>query len=136
MSNGLAIAAVTATLQNLLVKGITIENRLEDTIVTIMPLDKARPATETKNKLNLFLYHPMPRAASRNMDVAPRSKPGEISMPPLGLNLYYLLTAFGQNGDISGPFSHHLLGRAVSILHDHPILGAEEIKVALADNDL
>jgi hypothetical protein len=52
------------------------------------------------------------------------------------LNLHYLLTAFGRDNDAQRPFSHQLMGRAMSILNDHPLLGSDEIKAALADNDL
>jgi hypothetical protein len=68
------------------------------------------------------------------MEMPGRIKPGETGQPPLALNLYYLITTYGQNDD--DVFSHHLLGRAMHILHDHPILGAEEIRVALEGNDL
>jgi hypothetical protein len=61
-------------------------------------------------------------------------KPGEQGHPPLALNLYYLLTAYGKdNEDVS---AHQLLGRAMSILHDHPLLTKEEIHDAMSASDL
>jgi Pvc16 N-terminal domain len=63
-------------------------------------------------------------------------RPGESAQPVLGLNLYYLITAFGRDNDTQRPFSHQLIGRAMSTLHDHPLLGADEIKAALPNNDL
>lgn len=136
MSNSLAIAAVTATLRNLLTQGLTAEADLADTTVTMQPLDRARTNGQTANQMNLFLYHVLPSGAWRNTDPAWVTRPGEIGAPPVGLNLFYLLTAFGRDNDTQRPFSHQLLGRAIGILNDHPLLGADEIKASLANNDL
>jgi hypothetical protein len=136
MSNPLAIAAVTATLRNLLSTGIAADPDLADAVVTLQPVDRARPNTTTTNQLNVFLYHILPNPALRNMDLPPRVRSGETAMPPLALNLYYLITAYGLDNDARGPSSHHLLGRAMSVLADHPLLGPAEIEAALPNNDL
>ena len=104
MSNALAIAAVTATLRNLLTQGVTADSDLADAIVTMQPLDRARTNGSTANQLNIFLYHVLPSAAWRNMDFPERVRPGESGHPPLGLNLYYLITAFGRDNDTLRPF--------------------------------
>lgn len=131
MSNSLAIAAVTATLSHLLEAGSNLD--LPGTIVTTKPPEKARNGSNN-NQLNLFLYQTSPNAALRNMPLSSQVKSGESGFPPLALNLHYLVTAYGQNDD--DIFSHRLLGRAMSILHDHAVLDAEEIKAALTGNDL
>ncbi|MGP8102145.1 MAG: DUF4255 domain-containing protein [Candidatus Cybelea sp.] len=136
MSNSLAIAAVTATLRNLLTQGIQLEPNLVDTTVTTMLPDRARASSDTANQVNLFLYQATPNAAWRNLDMPARVRPGETGNAPLALNLYYLVTAYGRDNDQSQPFSHELLGRAMSILHDHPVLGQDEIEAALPGNDL
>ena len=136
MSNSMAIAAVTATLRNLLDKALATEAELADAIVTAQPLDKARDATATVNQLNLFLYLISPNAAWRNQDMLGRVKSGEVASPPLALNLFYLLSAYGRDNDVDLPFSHLLLGQAMSTLSDHPLLGHDEIAAALANNDL
>jgi hypothetical protein len=136
MSNTLAIAAVTATLRNLLQTGLASEGDLADATITMQPLDHARANGNNANQMNIFLYHVLPSATWRNMDMPGRLRSGEAAFPPLGLNLYYLLTAFGRDNDTQRPFSHQLLGRAMSILNDHPLLGADEIKAALPNNDL
>ena len=135
MSNALAIAAVTATLDAILGNGVHADPDLNDTALTTLPLDKAR-GTITTNQLNLFLYQVLPNAAWRNMDVPTLVKPGETAIPPLALNLHYLMTAFGRENDNSQPFDHHLLGRAMSILYDHALLGPDEIKLAFPGSDL
>jgi hypothetical protein len=136
MSNPMAIAAVTATLRNLLATAVTQEADLNDTVVTAQPLDKARDAAATTNQINLFLYLISPSAAWRNQDMPGRVRPGEIASPPLGLNLFYLMSAYGRDNDVEKPFSHLLLGQAMSILYDHPLLGSAEIAAALPGNNL
>jgi Pvc16 N-terminal domain len=139
MSNSTALAAVTTTLQSILHTGITSDPDLGDTIVTTLPPDKAR-GTNTVNQLNLFLYQVLPNDAWRNQDMPWQLQPGETGMPPLPLNLHYLLTAFGRQDDSSQPFSHQVLGKAMSLLHDHSVLSSADIQAAtsasLPDSDL
>jgi hypothetical protein len=139
MSNFLSVAAVTATLQQILYEGVRSANGLGDTTVTILPLDKAR-GSNTSNQLNLFLYLITRNAAWSNADMPGRVKPGETSFSPLALNLHFLLTAFGLDDDASAPYGHELLGKAMSVLHDHPVLSAADIRAAtnaaIPENDL
>ena len=127
-ASALAIAATTATLRGVLAKGLNITN------VTVRPLDAAR-LNSTGEQVNLFLYQTLPDAAWRNRDIPRRIRPGETAQPPLPLTLYYLITAYGdEDNDLK---SHALLGRAMSVLHDYPVLGATEIKDATSgDADL
>jgi hypothetical protein len=134
VSNALAIAAVTATLVNLLSnipKYLQSENlQLTQSIdITTLPPDKARENI-TGNQVNLFLYQTAINASWRNRDIPNQVRPGESGMPPLPLDLYYIVTAYGADGKDADLLSHILLGHAVSILHDHPILGALEIEDA------
>jgi len=136
MSNYLAIAAVTATLRNLLMNvdmGIPADPALADTQITTRPLDRAR-TTDDNNQINLFLYHTAPNAALRNMDMAERMRSRESGQLPLAVNLYYLMTAYGRGND--DLMTHRLLGRGMSIMHDYPILSSTEIRDALPGNDL
>jgi hypothetical protein len=128
MSNALAIAAVTATLSRLLDRGLP-----ADTKITTQPPNKARSG-DGKDQINLFLYQVSPNAAWRNMDMPRQVKPNETGQPPLALDLFYLLTAYGKNDEDLG--GHQVLGQAMSIFHDHPLLGATEIEAALEGNDL
>lgn len=128
MSNPLAIAAVTATLRHLLTKGVNGAN------VTARPLDNAR-RDQNSLQLNLFLYQVLPDAAWRNRDMPRQARPNETGQPPLPLVLYYLLTAYSNDEDDTA--AHRLLGQAMSVLHDHPLLGATEIeKVTAVEADL
>ena len=130
MSNPVAIAATTLTLQTILQTGIVsdpTDTDLTDTTVTILPPDKAR-GHSSANQLNLFLYQILPNAAWRNMNIPSQVMPLETGNPPLALTLHYLITAFGKDNDTSLPYGHHLLGKAMSILYDHALLGPDEIK--------
>jgi len=131
MSNALAIAAATATLRNLLIQKLGISD------VTARALDKARDNI-SGDQVNLFLYQTTVDPAWRNMDMPRQTKPGESGQPPLPLALYYLLTAYSDDTD--DVKSQILLGRAMSVLHDHPLLDKTEIENAssgvLATSDL
>jgi hypothetical protein len=129
MSNSTAIAAVTMTLQAILTNAVTSDADLMDTTVTLLPPDKAR-GTTTANQLNLFLYQILRNAAWSNRDMPGQVQPGETGMPPLPLNLWYLVTAFGRDNDAVHPFGHRLIGKAASVLYDHPVLSPDEIKSA------
>jgi hypothetical protein len=130
VSNHLAIAAVTATLRNLLDE-IRIDFPATD--ITTRAPKQARP-NENKTQVNLFLYQTRPNTGWRNSDLPGRTQQGETGYPPLGIDLFYLLTAYGAGGD--EVLAHQVLGRAMSILHDHSVLGRDEIRNALAGNDL
>ena len=99
--------------------------------MTVLPLDKAR-GNNNNNQLNLFLYHVTRNATWANRDIPQQVKPGETGFPPLPLNLYYLVTAFGRDNDATKPFGHELLAKAMITLHDHTLLGTDEIGTATA----
>ncbi len=122
--NEKAIAAVTATLQKLLDD----ELKKEDPgfAVTIDPPDRAMDNRDPENRLNLFLYHALPDPAWRSVDMPPRGPGGSLALPPLALRLYYLVTPFTQNETDNN--SHRMLGRAMSYLHDHPLLQPDDLR--------
>lgn len=136
MSNSLAIAATTAALRNLLLaQAPVLDSELSDLEVTAQPLDLARKGI-TKSQVNLFLYQTVFNSAWRNLDMPRQVRPGEVGAPPLALNLHYLVTAYGRGENDSDAVSHRVLGSAMSILHDHPMLDRAELSAALPDNDL
>jgi len=98
MSNDRAIAAVTATLRNMLFQAVSGDADLAGTTVTTRPPDRARQDGTTSNQINLFLYRTSIDAAWRNQD-PPGIRPGESGQPPLPLVLSYLMTAYGEDDD-------------------------------------
>lgn len=132
MSNSLAIAAVTTTLRNLISQGVAQE--LGSGIVTTQPPDKARENSDNGNQINVFLYHILPNASWRTMDLPNRVKPGQTGQPPLALNLYYIITFYGKDND--DILAHRLLGKAMHILNDYAVLNPADIKISLGESDL
>jgi hypothetical protein len=102
--------------------------------VTTRPLDKARDANTTTNQVNLYLYHTLPSAAWRNTDLPLQAKSGDIALPPLALNLHYLITAYAENNEEQ--IAQLLLGRAMHALHDNALLMPKDISDAFAASDL
>jgi len=132
MSNDLAIATVTATLQRLLIRGIP---DIPDGNVTVIPPDRAfGGGNAARDQINLFLYQIMPNASWRNCDIPNQIRHGETSQTPLALNLYYLVSSNGSGDD--GILSHQWLGKAMRVLHDNAVLSREDIRAALLENDL
>ncbi|MEH2436090.1 MAG: DUF4255 domain-containing protein [Nostoc sp.] len=135
MSNALAIAAVTITLRHLLQQRFDVESSGGITVTT-RPLDKVRDNTVSSgDQVNLFLYDTQINPAWRNMDIPSQVKPGETGHQLLPLNLYYLLTAYAQNDDFPEPTSHRLLGVAMSVFNDHPMITSADIRAALPTTD-
>ena len=133
MSDYRAMAAVTATLRNLLQTGI--ESVVGGFTVTTRDLDRAR-TNNTGNQLNLFLYHVVLNSAWRNQEMPRQAPAGDLAQPPLALDLFYLLTAYEADSAEPNVIDHQILGRAMALLHDHPLLGATEIDNALAGTGL
>jgi hypothetical protein len=131
MSNSLSVSVVTSTLRTLLDQGV--RDNPVGTAVTAKPPDKARTSI-TSNQLNVFLYHTTLDAAWRNMDLPRQVRPNETGMPPLPLNLFYLLTAYGENDDDA--LGHRVLGQAMSVMHDHPVLSGDDIRASLPADEL
>ncbi len=134
MSNAQIIAATTATLRKLLLDEVPHRDAAITTIsVTTTPLDRVG-SDLSQPQINLFLYHAVLNGAWRNRDVPTGVGPNDLAQPRLGLNLHYLVTAYGPVDSDRGDFSHRVLGAAVSVLHDHPVLGPTEVVDALAQD--
>jgi hypothetical protein len=127
MSNNAAIAAVTATLTNMLQAAVAVDPVVSSGTVTARPPDRARQGAPV-NQVNLFLYRISIDAAWRNQD-PPSARPGESGQPPLPLVLSYLITAYGEDDDEI--LAHRLLGIAMGVLNDRPVLSRSLIAGAL-----
>ena len=127
MSNNAAIAAVTATLINMIQAAVSADATVSGGTVTARPPDRARQGAPV-NQVNLFLYRTSIDAAWRNQD-PPAIRPGEYGQPPLPLVLSYLITGYGENDDEI--LAHRLLGIAMGVLNDRPVLSRAQIASAL-----
>lgn len=136
MSNSLSLAAVTLALRGLLTTAVpALDSALAGLQVTTRPPDAARTNVDSSS-LNLFLYRTVTNAAFSNLDPRPTVRPGEAGLPALALDLHYLLTAYGPEDADSTATSHRVLGAAMSVLHDHPLLDGDAIHTALPDSNV
>lgn len=135
MSSALAIASVTAVLKDLLDNAV-IDHSVSDTVggrvtVTALSPGQIKPGEdgEVSRQLNLFLYHVTPNTGWSNVGLPSRDSRGNrITNPPLALDLYYLLTAYGKE-DLEAEI---LLGYAMQRFHETPVLTRDAIRTALA----
>lgn len=135
MSNALAIAAVTAVIKDLLdnaVIGRSVNSAVGGSVtVTALPPSRVAVGKDEVPQLNLFLYHVAPNPGWRNMGLPSTGSRGErLTNPPLALDLFYLLTAYGKESFEA----EILLGYAIQLLHENPVLGREAIRRALVNS--
>jgi Pvc16 N-terminal domain len=130
MSNRLAIATVTATLQDLLAGAVNAEIPAA-TVVAGRP--DARRQVESNPGVNLFLYEVVNNPFLRNEHQPTRSHDGTlVDLPIAALDLHYLLTFTGRE---SSSEPQLLLGAAVIELASHPVLTAADITRSVAQRD-
>jgi uncharacterized protein DUF4255 len=128
-----AIGGVSATLHALLRDRMELPNNLADVPVTVAtpvpdPLD---PGVEAP-RVNVFLYRVTENAFLKNQEIPGEGNVGAYGHPPLSLVLHYLLTAYGSKatGDdhtFDERLAHFLLGSAMRVLHDYPVI-TEDLK--------
>jgi uncharacterized protein DUF4255 len=130
MNSPLALAAMTFILKDMLdnrivQRGVTAD--VGSVAITALPPDRVATGSDERSQLNLFLYRVTPYTAWRNSG-PPSIERGEQRRAPLCLDLHYLVSAYGEH-DFHAEI---LLGYAMQILHETPILAREEIKRALS----
>ncbi|QDQ29005.1 DUF4255 domain-containing protein [Chitinimonas arctica] len=130
MSGPLAIAAVTVALKDLLNNGLINHDlaAIGSYTVSASPPDRIASGSDEPNQLNLFLYQVSPNLGWRNAGLPGRdSLGGRVGYPPLALDLHYLLSAHGSQ-DMNAEI---LLGFAMQLLHENPVLTREQLRIAL-----
>jgi hypothetical protein len=132
MSSALGVAGVSAVLADLLNNGV-VDHNLSATVGTVnvsaKPPDRVTSGNGADpNQLNLFLYHVAPNPGWRNVGLPARDDNGtRLTNPPLALDLFYLLTAYGEK-DFNAEI---LLGYAMQLFHETPVLTRDAIRKAL-----
>jgi hypothetical protein len=125
-----AIGGVGATLKTLLVDRVDQPPGLGAPLVPI-PVSVGMPPEDDDEapQLNLFLYRVTENGYLKNQEIPGRGHEGTAyGHPPLSLNLHYLLTAYGSTKTDGAPVlvddfvAHYLLGSAMRVLHDVPII--------------
>lgn len=139
MSTALAIAGVTAVLRDLLNDGLVnhnISGVIGSTVtVTALPPDRVTPTGGVEGtQLNIFLHQVTPNTAWRNEALPSRDGSGRqrLSNPPLAIDLHYLITAYGAEE----LHAEILLGYAMQLLHERPVLDRDAIRVALSPSPI
>jgi hypothetical protein len=130
MSNGYALAAVTAVLRSRLNHHLAagLAGSIGDVSVSALPPDRITVGTSEPTQLNVFLYQVTHNQAWRNVDLPSTDATGaSVDAPPLGLDLHYLLTAYGPDTFVG----EMVLGHALRALHDEPVLERDVIRAAL-----
>jgi hypothetical protein len=128
MSNHLAIATVTASFAEILRSAArTVIPNADTEISTRRPDD---PRTQnTPPRINLYLYTVVPNAALRNADLPGRRSDGSlIQRPQAAVDLHYLLTFYGNEGQYH---SQRLMASVIASLHARPVLSQEAIRALI-----
>lgn len=133
MADFRAIGGVSATLQTLLRDRLELPGGLPAPTITIGPppfaLHSNAPQAETP-RLNLYLYRVSENGYLQNQEIPGRGPRGGFGRPPLSLNLHYLITAYGNRAlpqdatAFDDSDAQVLLGNAMRVLHDFPIVTA------------
>jgi Pvc16 N-terminal domain/IPT/TIG domain len=123
----LAIGSVTSALAQLLTRKLNKPRLLANSFVarvTTLPPDDERVSEDTG--VNLFLYRVSENPALKNMPWrGDRNHPAAPSRTGLSLTLNYLLTAYSKrvsNQVQDDIIAHQLLGNAMAVLNDNPVL--------------
>lgn len=126
MSNYLAVATVTATLQRELQSAIGVDVP-GATATTVRPDAPGHGVPEVG--VNIFLYEIAPNAAVRNRDLPTRRNNGQevVQRPAAALDLHYLMSFYGD--DELG--AQRVLGSVVRHLHSQPLLTRKMIQDAV-----
>jgi hypothetical protein len=133
MSTALAIAGVTAVLRDLLNDGLInhkVSNAVGSVTVSVLAPDRVVPEHGTEaSQINLFLYLVTPNPGWRNERLPSRDTSGRLRLTnaPLALDLHYLLSVY-SGGDLHAEI---LLGYAMQLLHETPVLTRDAIRIAL-----
>ena len=135
MSNTLAIAGVSAVLQFYLNNLYSNLSAMFGGTVTVsaqapdLVQSQFSNLTASENQVNLFLHQVTFNAAYRNASLPSLASDGATlrQSPPLALDLHYLLTAYGT----ADWQAEGLLGYALMMFHQNPILARKDITYAL-----
>lgn len=129
MSNYLAIATVTATLQRILQGAIQVDVD-GARVTTVKPANLGSGTPETG--VNLFLYQVTSNPIWAVANISDRLEgKANAKKSRIGLDLNYLLTFYGNEVELE---PQRLLGSVVRTLQDKGAIGSEMIRETLADS--
>jgi hypothetical protein len=125
MSNYLAIATVTAALQQVLQTAV-------QKVIAGSSVGFSRPNQQDDQKtplVNVYLYQVTPNAAYRNECVPTRRSDGTlVRRPQAALDLHYIFTFHGSDDAL---VPQRLLGTVITTLESQPLLTSQDITNAI-----
>jgi hypothetical protein len=130
---------VSATLKRLLEDRVQIPAGAGQVFFTVgPPRSEAPDGTPETSRVNLFLYQVTENGALKNQELPGRASSNGYGHPPLSVDLHYLLTAHGSTA-IDDDFvdetrAHLLLGSAMRVLHDYPVVTEDLRTVRVPQN--
>jgi hypothetical protein len=127
VSSFLAIGGVSSTLRGLLQDRMQLPTGVtrNDLRITVSTPQEDDDDDADGPRINMFLYRTTENPALKNQMIPGEGHPGEYGHPPLSLVLHYLLTAYGttdDNGVVNETLAHFLMGSAMRVMHDYPII--------------
>ncbi|MBE9004760.1 DUF4255 domain-containing protein [Fortiea sp. LEGE XX443] len=129
MSNYLAIATVTATLQRTLQASVQLD--VDGARVTTVRPDRLNGATPEAG-VNVYLYDILLNSAWRSADLRQRHSDEKYTKrSQTGLDLYYLLTCYGNDVELE---PQRLMGSIVRTLNSKSMITQEMIRETVADS--
>ncbi|MEM8641677.1 MAG: DUF4255 domain-containing protein [Cyanobacteria bacterium P01_G01_bin.54] len=132
MSNHLALATITATLQRLLQAAV--QGDVSGARVTTLRPDSIGTATPAAG-VNLFLYHvPMNYIWGNAAEIQRRNRAGDSAKRSrTALDLHYMISVYGNDAELE---PQRLLGSVIRILTDQDSISKQNIIDTLDDSNL
>jgi hypothetical protein len=130
MSNYLAVATITATIQRTL-QAIVQMDVEGSRVTTVRPSDIGNGTPESG--VNVFLYQVITNPALNNMDSTPMRSRGMPTKRQAALDLYYMLTFYGNDTELE---PQRLMGSVIRALNDKRVITSDMIAVACRDSTL
>jgi len=127
MSASGALGMVSNSLRSMLVGemelGLTVD-------VTVLAPDEKG----SDRRVNLFLFRLEENPYLANQDAMVLVGTDRLARPPLSLVLFYLLTAYAPNDELTGnSTAHQILGEAMRVLHENPVVPRGYLDAGLQD---
>ncbi len=119
----LDLSRVTSTLTSLLESNINLRLQSGGPAVTVVPTAPNNVGESAQNHLSLYLYHVSEDPYYRNIP-GQGNDPPNVAKAPMGLCLYYILTAHHTSNDVEAdPLTQQrLMGLALKTFHDIPVI--------------
>lgn len=129
MSNFLAISTVTEALRQMLETAVNKDLSGGARCTSVRPLGIISSDGLPEVGVNIYLYQVSPNAYWRNADLPTRREDGTvIQHPKVAMDLYYLLTFYGDDKRLE---PQRALGSILRTLHANPVLTRQQIRTAI-----